>query len=49
MNLLYVPSDQTYLDKRGMRTLFWLDDLGAIPLPEHRAVEEGFLSHTPAT
>ena len=43
MNLLYVPSDQKYLDKRGMRTLFWLDDLGAIPLPEHPATEEGFL------
>ncbi len=24
-------------------TLFWLDDLGAIPLPEHPADEEGFL------
>jgi hypothetical protein len=43
MNLLYVPSDQKYLDKRGMRTLFWLDDLGAIPLPEHPETEEGFL------
>jgi hypothetical protein len=43
MNLLYVPSDQKYLDKRGMRTLFWLDDLGAIPLSEHPGTEEGFL------
>lgn len=43
MMLVYVESDQTYLQSRGSRTLYWLDDLGAIPLQETTPETEGFL------
>lgn len=43
MNLFYIESDNAYLEKRGMRLLYWLDDLGAAPLSEAKPDQEGFL------
>jgi len=43
MQLLYVDGDQHYLEKRGMRTLFWLDDVGAVPIEEANPKEEAYL------
>src|SRR5262245_27688240 len=34
MQLLYDPRDDAYHERIGSQLLYWLDDLGAIPLPE---------------
>jgi hypothetical protein len=43
MELIYDPRDDVYHERIGSRILYWLDDLGAIPLNEARSETEGFL------
>ncbi len=43
MELFYDSRDDAYYEKRGLQTLYWLDDLGAKPLDEARPPDEGFL------
>jgi hypothetical protein len=43
MELFYDSRDDAYHEKRGLQTLYWLDDLGARPLDEARPKDEGFL------
>src|SRR5262249_19623929 len=43
MDILYDPRDRPYYDKRGLRILHWLDDLGARPLNEVDPDAPGFL------
>jgi hypothetical protein len=43
MDLLYDPRDDAYHERLGSRILYWLDDLGAVPLDEGRPDAEGFL------
>src|SRR5437588_10471600 len=43
MELFYDPRDDPYYEKRGLQTLYWLDDLGAKPLDEASPHDEGFL------
>lgn len=43
MELFYDDRDDKFHQARGSRILFWLDDLGAKPLSEARADDEGFL------
>src|SRR5262249_33853959 len=43
MELFYDSRDDAYYEKRGLQTLYWLDDLGAKPLDEARPQDEGFL------
>ena len=43
MQLLYDPRDDTYHEQLGSQILYWLDDLGALPLDEADPGEEGFL------
>src|SRR5262249_36266258 len=43
MELFYDPRDNHYYEKRGLHTLYWLDDLGAKPLDEAEPQSEGFL------
>jgi hypothetical protein len=43
MKLLYDPRDDPYHERIGSQILYWLDDLGAVPLNEAAAETEGFL------
>jgi hypothetical protein len=43
MQLLYDPRDDRYHERLGSRILYWLDDLGAVPLDEAEPTEPGFL------
>jgi hypothetical protein len=43
MNLLYDPRDDAYHERVGSQILYWLDDLGGIPLAEANPQAEGFL------
>src|SRR5262245_20906376 len=41
--LLYDPRDDAHHERIGSRILYWLDDLGAVPLPEADPARPGFL------
>jgi hypothetical protein len=43
MQLLYDPRDDVHHERIGSQILYWLDDLGALPLEEANPTEEGFL------
>jgi hypothetical protein len=43
MQLLYDPRDAPSHKRHGSQLLYWLDDLGALPLPEADPTAEGFL------
>ena len=43
MPLLYDPRDDAYHERLGSQILYWLDDLGALPLEEADPAAEGFL------
>jgi len=43
MQLLYDSRDDAYHVKVGSQVLYWLDDLGAVPLDESDPAREGFL------
>src|ERR1043166_6041439 len=43
MRLLYDPRDDPLHERLGSQILYWLDDLGAVPLHEARPADEGFL------
>jgi hypothetical protein len=43
MQLLYDPRDDAHHERIGSQILFWLDDLGAVPLDEARPEQPGFL------
>jgi ATP-grasp domain, R2K clade family 3 len=43
MQFLYDPRDDLYHERLGSRILYWLDDLGAIPLTEARSDAAAFL------
>lgn len=43
MKLFYYPRDQAPGDRRGDRRLYWLDDLGAVPIAEATPADDGFL------
>jgi hypothetical protein len=43
MQLLYDPRDDAYHERIGSRMLYWLDDLGAVPLGEADPHAQGFL------
>src|SRR5437879_1187868 len=43
MQLLYDPRDDTYHERIGSQLLYWLDDLGAVPLDEADVTQPGFL------
>jgi hypothetical protein len=43
MKLFFDARDQPISDQRGDRRLYWLDDLGGVPLEEARPADEGFL------
>jgi hypothetical protein len=43
MELLYDPRDDAYHEQVGSRILYWLDDLGAVPLGEAPDDAEAFL------
>jgi hypothetical protein len=43
MQLLYDTRDDRYHERFGSRILYWLDDLGAVPLDESDPYEPGFL------
>jgi hypothetical protein len=43
MQLLYDPRDDAYHERLGSQILYWLDDLGAVPLDEADPAAEGFL------
>jgi hypothetical protein len=43
MQLLYDPRDDPHHERVGSQLLYWLDDLGAVPLPEAPRDAEGFL------
>jgi hypothetical protein len=43
MQLLYDPRDDRYHERLGSHVLYWLDDVGAVPLPEADPRAEGFL------
>jgi len=43
VQLLYDPRDDAYHERIGSRILYWLDDLGAVPLDEADPASEGFL------
>jgi hypothetical protein len=43
MQLLYDPRDDAYHERIGSQLLYWLDDLGAVPLEEADAAGAGFL------
>jgi hypothetical protein len=43
MQLLYDPRDDDYHERIGSQILYWLDDLGAVPLDEADLAAEGFL------
>ncbi len=41
--LLYDPRDDAHHERVGSRLLYWLDDLGAVPLPEAEPTRPAFL------
>src|SRR5262245_44301422 len=43
MQLLYDPRDDAYHERTGSQVLYWLDDLGAVPLGEADHSLPGFL------
>jgi hypothetical protein len=43
MQLLYDSRDDAYHERMGSQILYWLDDLGAVPLGEARLDQPGFL------
>lgn len=43
MRLFYDARDERVSERRGDRRLYWLDDLGAVPLAEARPDDAGFL------
>jgi hypothetical protein len=43
MQLLYDPRDDRYHERLGSRILYWLDDLGAVPIAEADPTGPGFL------
>jgi hypothetical protein len=43
MQLLYDPRDDAYHERTDSQILYWLDDLGAVPLGEARPEQPGFL------
>lgn len=43
MQLLYDPRDDAYQERLGSRLLYWLDDLGAVPLHEADPAGPAFL------
>src|SRR5262249_18064593 len=43
MQLLYDPRDDAYHERLGSRLLYWLDDLGALPLDEADPSAPAFL------
>jgi hypothetical protein len=43
MQLLYDPRDDPYHERLGSQILYWLDDLGAVPLAEADPEQPGFL------
>jgi hypothetical protein len=43
MQLLYDSRDDAYHERMGSQILYWLDDLGAVPLDEARPDQPGFL------
>jgi hypothetical protein len=43
VKLFYDARDQSVADRGGDRRLYWLDDLGALPLDEARVEDEGFV------
>jgi hypothetical protein len=43
VQLLYDPRDDRYHERLGSQILYWLDDLGAVPLGEASPAEPGFL------
>src|SRR5206468_4310630 len=43
MQLLYDPRDDAYHERLGSEIIYWLDDLGAVPLNEADPTAEGFL------
>ena len=43
MRLLYDARDDAYHERLGSQILYWLDDLGGLPLNEANPTEEGFL------
>src|SRR6476620_11532161 len=43
MQLLYDPRDDRYHERLGSQILYWLDDLGALPLHEADPTTPGFL------
>src|SRR6266699_1067322 len=43
MQLLYDPRDDPYHERVGSQVLYWLDDLGAVPLGEADPARPGFL------
>lgn len=43
MQLFFDARDDKLFEQRGMRNLYWLDDLGAKPIQEAKQDDEGFL------
>src|SRR6516162_8583324 len=43
LQLLYDSRDDRYHERIGSQILYWLDDLGAVPLDEADPAAEGFL------
>ncbi|MEL6106737.1 MAG: ATP-grasp domain-containing protein [Planctomycetota bacterium] len=43
VKLFYDTRDDPLFEQRGMRNLYWLDDIGAVPFEEAAADDEGFL------
>jgi hypothetical protein len=43
MKLLYDPRDDAYHERIGSQILYWLDDVGAVPLAEAPCDSDGFL------
>jgi len=43
MRLFYDRRDEKIFEERGARTLYWLDDVGALPIDEAKADDEGFV------
>lgn len=41
--LFYDERDQKIQEERGLETLYWLDDLGAVPITDARPESTGFL------
>lgn len=43
MNLFYDDRDDSVHQRLGSRILYWLDDLGGIPIGESESDDEGFV------